>query len=65
MVSVPVEINMGRSEDEASYWKTDYTEILWLGFTLNFNLTAPDCGGCKSSGRSRGFDDNSLFTYNS
>ena len=59
MVNTPLNIN--ESVNISSLLRMNYTEILTMGFVLNW--TAPDCHYCEKSGGRCGFDGNQFLCF--
>ncbi|KAL5142912.1 LEAF RUST 10 DISEASE-RESISTANCE LOCUS RECEPTOR-LIKE PROTEIN KINASE-like 1.2 [Glycine soja] len=59
MVNTPLNIN--ESVNISSLLRMNYTEILKMGFVLNW--TAPDCHYCEKSGGRCGFDGNQFLCF--
>lgn len=59
MVTTPLNIN--EAVNISSLLRMNYTEILKMGFVLNW--TAPDCHYCEKSGGRCGFDGNQFLCF--
>lgn len=59
MVNAP--LNMNASVNFSSLLRMSYTEVLKMGFLLNW--TAPDCQYCEKSGGRCGFDDYKFLCF--
>ncbi|KAL2321175.1 hypothetical protein Fmac_030144 [Flemingia macrophylla] len=59
MVNVPLHVNA--AVNFSSLLRTNYSEILKMGFLLNW--TAPDCQYCEKSGGRCGFDGNQILCF--
>ncbi|GKV23584.1 hypothetical protein SLEP1_g33293 [Rubroshorea leprosula] len=59
-VNAPI-LGMGSNCNFTSLVKTNYSEILKMGFLLNW--TAHSCGNCESSGGRCGFDDHQFICF--
>ncbi|KAK9278444.1 hypothetical protein L1049_028009 [Liquidambar formosana] len=58
---VDAPVDLGADYEFESLWKTNYTEILKMGFVLNW--TANNCSNCERSGGHCRFDDNKFLCF--